>query len=98
MKKFLSLLLAAMLLLGCLPAMADEPTWKVIKTTGVVKCSNSTKIEGQIEIPAESELEEDAVFTVKLLADGTMSCEFSMMGMPVIFYLDAVAAEVAPAA
>lgn len=51
-----------------------------------------------LTIPAESELEEDAVFTVKLLADGTMSCEFSMMGMPVIFYLDAVAAEVAPAA
>ena len=37
MKKFLCLLLAVMLLLACLPAMADEPTWKVIKTTGVVK-------------------------------------------------------------
>ncbi len=50
-----------------------------------------------LTIPAESELEEDAVFTVKLLVDGTMSCEFSMMGMPVVFYLEA-AAEEAPAA
>lgn len=53
MKKFLCLLLAVMMLLACLPAMADEPTWKVIKTTGVVKCSNSTKVEGHVEIPAE---------------------------------------------
>ena len=53
MKKLFFLLLAVMMLLACLPAMADEPTWKVIKTTGVVKCSNSTKVEGHITIPAE---------------------------------------------
>lgn len=51
-----------------------------------------------LPIPAESEYSEDVNFIVKVLQDGTMSCEFSMMGMPVIFYLDAVAAEVAPAA
>lgn len=53
MKKFLSLLLAAMMLLSCIPASADEPTWKVIKTTGVVKCSTSTKVEGHMTIPVE---------------------------------------------
>ena len=51
-----------------------------------------------LTIPAENEYSEDVNFIVKILQDGTMSCEFSMMGMPVIFYLDAVAAEVAPAA
>lgn len=51
-----------------------------------------------LTIPAENEYSEDVNFIVKVLQDGTMSCEFSMMGMPVIFYLDAVAAEVAPAA
>ena len=51
-----------------------------------------------LTIPAENEYSEDVNFIVKVLQDGTMSCEFSMMGMPVIFYLDAVAVEVAPAA
>ncbi len=46
-----------------------------------------------LTIPAEDEWSEDAIFVVKLLEDGMMSCETEMYGMAVIFYLEAVIAE-----
>ena len=67
-------------------ALSDEPDVATIEgafADGVLT----------LTIPAESELEQDAVFTLKLLADGSMSCEFSVMDMPVFFYLNPVVAE-----
>ena len=47
MKKFLSLLLAVMLLLGCIPAMAEESTeWKIDQYTHLVqRLSKAEKLE-----------------------------------------------------
>nr|MBR4281609.1 leucine-rich repeat domain-containing protein [Clostridia bacterium] len=54
MKKFLSLLLAAMMLLGCIPAMAEDTlVWKVNKSLGTLKLDTSSKAVGHVEIPAE---------------------------------------------
>ena len=54
MKKILSLLLAAMMLFGCIPAMAeDAPEWKVNKNTGLVKRDSSFEDFAHIVIPAE---------------------------------------------
>ena len=36
MKKFLSLLLAAIMLLSCVPAMAEDAEWKIDQYTGLV--------------------------------------------------------------
>ena len=54
MKKFLSLLLAVMMLLGCLPAMAEDAAdWKINKTTQLVaRKSAAAKVE-HIVVPAE---------------------------------------------
>lgn len=45
-----------------------------------------------LTIPAD-EMTDESVFVVKVLQDATLSCEFDMMGMPVIFYLNPVVAE-----
>ena len=45
-----------------------------------------------LTIPAD-EMSDESVFVVKVLQDATLSCEFSMMDMPVIFYLNPVVAE-----
>ena len=54
MKKFLSLLLAAMLLLSCIPAMAeDDPEWKINQYTGLVSRKSAAEKLESIVIPAE---------------------------------------------
>ena len=53
MKKFLSLLLAAMLLLSCIPAMAEDAlVWKINESLGTLKLDSSSKAVGHVEIPA----------------------------------------------
>ena len=54
MKKFLSLLLAVMMLLGCIPAMAEESTeWDINQYTQLVaRLSKAEKLE-HVVIPAE---------------------------------------------
>lgn len=53
MKKFLSLLLAAMMLLSCLPAMAEDAlVWKINASLGTLKLDSSSKAVGHVEIPA----------------------------------------------
>ena len=54
MKKFLSLLLAAMMLLSCITAMAEDAlVWKINKSLGTLKLDSSSKAVGHVEIPAE---------------------------------------------
>ncbi len=54
MKKFLSLLLAVMMLLGCLPAMAeDDPEWKIDQYTGLVSRKSAAEKLDSIVVPAE---------------------------------------------
>ena len=54
MKKFLSLLLAVMMLLGCIPAMAEDAlVWKINESLGTLKLDSSSKAVGHVEIPAE---------------------------------------------
>lgn len=54
MKKFLSLLLAVMMLLGCLPAMAeDDPEWKINQYTGLVSRKSAAEKLDSIVVPAE---------------------------------------------
>lgn len=54
MKKFLSLLLAAMMLLSCIPAMAeDDPEWKINQYTGLVSRKSAAEKLESIVIPAE---------------------------------------------
>ncbi len=54
MKKFLSLLLAAMMLLGCIPAMAEDAlVWKINESLGTLKLDTSCSAVGHVEIPAE---------------------------------------------
>lgn len=49
-------------------------------------------------LPAETEEEVPQPFVLKLLADGTMSCEAAMMDTTMVFYMNAVEAlEAAPA-
>lgn len=51
-----------------------------------------------ITLPAETEEEVPQTFVLKLLADGTLSCETSMMDTTMVFYMNAVEAlEDAPA-
>ena len=49
-----------------------------------------------LTIPA-TDMTAETVFVVKLLQDGTLSCEFDMAGMTVIFYLNPAVAEEAAA-
>ena len=54
MKKFLSLLLAAMMLLGCLSAMAEGAAdWKINKTTQLVARKSAAEKVDHIVVPAE---------------------------------------------
>ncbi len=54
MKKFLSLLLAAIMLLSCLPAMAEESTeWEINQYTGLASRRSSTEKLESIVVPAE---------------------------------------------
>jgi len=54
MEKFLSLLLAAMMLLGCIPAIAEDAlVWKINASLGTLKLDSSSKAVGHVEIPAE---------------------------------------------
>ena len=54
MKKFLSLLLAVMMLLGCLPAMAeDDPEWKINQYTVLVFRNPAAEKLDSIVVPAE---------------------------------------------
>ena len=54
MKKFLSLLLAVMMLLGCLPAMAeDNPEWEIDQYTGLVSRKSAAEKLDSIVVPAE---------------------------------------------
>ena len=54
MKKFLSLLLTVMMLLGCLPAMAEDAAdWKINKTTQLVARKSAAKKVDHIVVPAE---------------------------------------------
>ncbi|MBR5547952.1 MAG: leucine-rich repeat protein [Clostridia bacterium] len=54
MKKILSLLLAVMMLFGCIPAMAEEANpWTVNASTGMAKHSKSVDAIGHVTIPAE---------------------------------------------
>ena len=53
MKKFLSLLLAAMMLLGCLPAMAEDAEWKINQYTGLVSRLSTAEKLDSIVVPAE---------------------------------------------
>lgn len=54
MKKFLSLLLAVMMLLGCLPAMAeDDPEWNIDQYTGLVSRESAAEKLESIVVPAE---------------------------------------------
>ena len=54
MKKFLNILLAVMMLAGCIPAMAEEANpWTVNASTGMSKHSKSVDAAGHVTIPAE---------------------------------------------
>ena len=53
MKKFLSLLLAVMMLLGCLPAMAEDAEWKINQYTGLVSRKSAAEKLDSIVVPAE---------------------------------------------
>ncbi len=54
MKKFLSLLLAVMMLLGCLPALAeDDPEWDINQYTGLVSREPAAEKLDSIVVPAE---------------------------------------------
>ena len=54
MKKFLSLLLAVMMLLSCMPAMAEDAlVWKINESLGTLKLDTSCSAVGHVEIPAE---------------------------------------------
>ena len=53
MKKFLSLLLAAIMLLGCLPAMAEDAEWKINLYTGLVSRRPAAEKLDSIVVPAE---------------------------------------------
>ena len=53
MKKFLSLLLAVMMLLGCLPAMAEDAEWKIDQYTGLVSRQSAAEKLDSIVVPAE---------------------------------------------
>ena len=54
MKKFLSLLLAVMMLLSCIPAMAEDAlVWKINASLGTLKLDSGSKAVGHVEIPAE---------------------------------------------
>ena len=53
MKKFLSLLLAVMMLLGCIPAMADDAEWKINQYTQLVSRKSAAEKLENIVVPAE---------------------------------------------
>ncbi|MBQ3484623.1 MAG: leucine-rich repeat protein, partial [Clostridia bacterium] len=53
MKKFLSLLLAVMMLLGCLPAMAEDAEWKINLFTSLVSRRSAAEKLDSIVVPAE---------------------------------------------
>ncbi len=54
MKKFLSLLLAAIMLLSCVSAMAeDDPEWKINEFTGLVSRESAAEKLDSIVVPAE---------------------------------------------
>ncbi len=53
MKKFLSLLLAVMMLLGCLPAMAEDAEWKINQFTSLVSRRSAAEKLDSIVVPAE---------------------------------------------
>ena len=53
MKKFLSLLLAVMMLLGCIPAMAEDAEWKINQYTGLVSRKSAAEKLDSIVVPAE---------------------------------------------
>ncbi|MBR6571925.1 MAG: leucine-rich repeat protein, partial [Clostridia bacterium] len=54
MKKLLSLLLAVVMLLGCLPAMAeDDPEWDIDEYTGLVSREPAAEKLESITVPAE---------------------------------------------
>ena len=53
MKKLLSLVLAVMMLLSCIPAMAEDAlVWKINESLGTLKLDSSSKAVGHVEIPA----------------------------------------------
>ena len=54
MKKILSLLLAVIMLLGCIPAMAeDNPEWEIDEFTGLVSRNPAAEKLESIDVPAE---------------------------------------------
>ncbi len=54
MKKILSLLLAVMMLFGCIPAMAeDNPEWEINEFTGLVSRESAAEKLESIDVPAE---------------------------------------------
>ena len=53
MKKFLSLLLAVMMLLGCLPATAEDAEWEINQYTGLVSRLSAAEKLDSIVVPAE---------------------------------------------
>ena len=56
-KKFVSILagiMAAIMLLSCIPAMAEDAmVWKINTSLGTLKLDSSSKAVGHVEIPAE---------------------------------------------
>ena len=52
MKKFLSLLLAVMMIVSCVPAMADAE-WKINSTTQLVSRKSAAEKLDDIVVPAE---------------------------------------------
>jgi len=53
MKKFLGLLLAVVVLLGCLPAMAEDAEWKINQYTGLVSRRSAAEKLESIVVPSE---------------------------------------------
>ena len=53
MKKFLSFLLAAIMLLGCLPAMAENAEWEINEYTQLVSRLSAAEKSESVVVPAE---------------------------------------------
>ena len=53
MKKFLSFLLAAIMLLGCLPAMAENAEWEINQYTQLVSRLSAAEKSESVVVPAE---------------------------------------------
>ena len=53
MKKILSLLLAAIMLLSCVPAMAEDAEWKINQYTGLVSRQFAAEKLDSIVVPAQ---------------------------------------------